>query len=122
MQQLAFELSVSIAAPFEARALTRRLAGELDPMTLDALRLVVSELVANAVKYGPGIPIRVTLDVLGPTRVHGEVLDGGDPSHPPHILARAGAHGGFGLRLVDALASAWGVRDAGAGVWFELGG
>jgi two-component sensor histidine kinase len=119
--ELAFELDVSITAPAQARAATRRLASDVDSETLFALRLVLTELVANAVKYGPGEPIRVTLELDGPSRVRGEVHDGGDPIRSPRILPRPGAHGGYGLRLVDALTTRWGVRDGSTAVWFELG-
>ena len=52
----------------------------------------------------------------------GEVVTHGDPAGAPHIHERPGAHGGYGLRLVDALSAEWGVREASTDVWFELGG
>ena len=70
----------------------------------------------------PGTPIHVELDVSAPDRVSGEVVTHGDPAGAPHIHERPGAHGGYGLRLVDALSREWGVREASTDVWFELGG
>ena len=120
--RLVFDLTVSTSAPSEARDILGALAGDLEPETLGDLRIVVSELVSNAVKYGPGTPIHVELDVSAPDRVSGEVVTQGDPAGAPHIHERPGAHGGYGLRLVDALTTAWGVHEGTTDVWFELGG
>ena len=120
--RLVVDLTVSTSAPSQARAILDALAAELDPETLGDLRIVVSELVSNAVKYGPGNPVHVELDVSAPDRVSGEVVTQGDPAGAPHIHERPGAHGGYGLRLVDALSRAWGVREGSTDVWFELRG
>ena len=98
------------------------LVADLEPETLSDLRIVVSELVSNAVKYGPGNPVHVELDVRRP-RVSGEIVNHGDPARAPRIHERPGAHGGYGMRLVDSpLHAAWGVREGSTDVWFELGG
>ena len=120
--RLVFDLTVSTRAPFQARTMLDALAADLDAETLGDLRVVVSELVSNAVKYGPGNPIHLELDVQGPTRVSGEIADHGDPARAPRIHERPGAHGGYGMRLVDSLATGWGVREGSTDVWFELGG
>jgi two-component sensor histidine kinase len=120
--RLVFDLTVSTSAPSEARAMLDALAADLEPETLGELRIIVSELVSNAVKYSPGNPVHVELDVSAPNRVGGEVANRGDPATAPHIHERPGAHGGYGLRLVDALSTAWGVREGSTDVWFELGG
>jgi two-component sensor histidine kinase len=120
--RLVFDLTVSTSAPSQARAMVDALAADLDTETMGDLRIVVSELVSNAVKYGAGDPVHVALDVSAPGRVRGEVSNRGDPASAPHIHQRPGAHGGYGLRLVDALAIAWGVREGSTDVWFELGG
>jgi anti-sigma regulatory factor (Ser/Thr protein kinase) len=120
--RLVFDLTVSTSAPAEARAMLDALAADVAPDTLGDLRIVVSELVSNAVKYGTGTPVQVELDVSAPNRVRGEVANRGDPASAPYIHERPGAHGGYGLRLVDALSRAWGVREGSPDVWFELGG
>jgi anti-sigma regulatory factor (Ser/Thr protein kinase) len=123
--RLVFDLVPGTAAPSQARTLAKRLAADVCPDMLADLRVVISELVANAVKYGPGHPIRVELDVVAPGHVRGHVADqgdGGDPAEVPHMLERPGAHGGYGLRLVAGLTNDWGVRMDGSDVWFELGG
>ena len=84
------------------------------------LRLVVTELVTNAVKYGPGRPVKLRLTVESPTSVRGEVVDDGDPTSELRMAAAPGEAGGFGLHLVDRLASRWGVYEGSTHVWFEL--
>jgi serine/threonine-protein kinase RsbW len=116
-----FDVAVSVTAASEARARVRSLAADLRPQTHADLRIVVSELVANAVKYGPGSPIRVEIEIRAPDRIRGEILDGGDSAQVPHLVARPGPAGGYGLRLVDALTSSWGVHEGSTDVWFELG-
>jgi anti-sigma regulatory factor (Ser/Thr protein kinase) len=86
---------------------------------LENARLLVSELVANAVEHvrEPGeIELRVAL-ADGVLRV--EVLDGGPGFSPPR-RAR-GSDRGWGLHFVDRLASRWAIdHDGRARVWFEL--
>jgi anti-sigma regulatory factor (Ser/Thr protein kinase) len=123
--RFAFDLAPSTAAPSQARTLARGLADGLRPEMLADLRVVVSELVANAVKYGPGGAIRVELDVVSAGHVRGRVaerLDDGYRVSEPHIVEEPGAHGGYGLRLVDGLTTEWGVGEDSKAVWFELGG
>src|SRR5829696_7434692 len=83
------------------------------------LQLVVTELTTNSVKFGPGGLIRLWLSVAPDGEVRGEIADGGaggaaiDDDRPPEA-------GGLGLRIVDALCSAW-CNPAGTGrVWFTL--
>ena len=92
-----FDLTVSTSAPAEARAILGALTTDLEAEALGDLRIVVSELVSNAVKYGPGTPIHVELDVFAPDGVRGQIADHGNPSTAPRIHERPGAHGGYGL-------------------------
>ena len=117
-----FDLTVSTSAPAEARAILGALAADLEAEALGDLRIVVSELVSNAVKYGPGTPIHLEHDNVAPHGVRGEIADHGNPSTAPRIHERPGAHGGYGLRLVDALTTSWGFHEGTTDVWFELGG
>jgi len=113
------ELAGGPTAPARARAAVDRLGGDLAPGTLHDLRLVVSELVGNAVIHGPDAPVRLRLQVDGPGRVRGEVADeGGDGTIA--IRESAGEGGGYGLRLVDRLSHRWGVHEGSTHVWFEL--
>lgn len=119
--KLTYEVEKSPRAP----ALARRAVGALDlaPGLADDVRLLVSELVTNSVKYGGDGPIR--LDALaGRAGVRIEVADGGAPRRPRLAPVGAERPGGWGLRLVEQLADRWGIEAAEARptyVWFELG-
>lgn len=92
----------------------------LDPDLDHTVCLLVSELVTNSVRHsGEGEQARIVLAArLTPDFARIEVRDGG-PGFDPDV--RHGANG-FGLRMLDALASRWGVdRDeSGTRVWFEV--
>jgi hypothetical protein len=47
------------------------------------------------------------------------VSDEGNVAVSPSPIA--GAHGGWGLRLVEQLADEWGVLEGSTKVWFRLG-
>ena len=86
----------------------------------DAAELLVSELAANAIGHAGGrfdIEVEITAQ-----RVRIEVVDGA-PAAVLAVSERPSARGGFGLRLVDALAQRWGTEtlETRKGVWFELG-
>ncbi|HET6448854.1 MAG TPA: SpoIIE family protein phosphatase [Conexibacter sp.] len=103
-----------------AVALARR-AVEADAATLsdeqlDVARLLVSELVTNAVRHGAGDEVVLVLRV-DDACARFEVHDAG--GQRPARREPRGAKGGYGLNLVASLASRWGANDA-AGVWFEL--
>jgi anti-sigma regulatory factor (Ser/Thr protein kinase) len=81
--------------------------------------LLVSELMTNAVKYGTG-PIELRLEKPGPGALRCEVADQGGGFTPVARSRPRTDVGGWGLYLVEALASSWGVRDGSTHVWFEL--
>jgi anti-sigma regulatory factor (Ser/Thr protein kinase) len=116
---LDLELAAGPLAPARARAAIDEIAGALAPALLDDLRLVVSELVANAILHGPDAPVRLRLHADGPGRVRGEVADQGRDGTIA-IRESADEGGGYGLRLVDRLAHRWGVHEGSTHVWFEL--
>ena len=106
------------AAADARRELRRRLDGTLHQDVLDALSLVVSELVTNAVMHGQGaIRFRLQLDA-GDLR--GEVIDDGGGFE--HELRTVGPHArsGRGLLIVDRLTTRWGVHEGTTHVWFEM--
>ncbi|GAC1599152.1 MAG: hypothetical protein NVS3B21_25450 [Acidimicrobiales bacterium] len=85
----------------------------------DAVKLLVSELVGNAVRHADS-DIEVVIRLLD-TAVRVEVRD--DVSSMPRLVDAADDdESGRGLAIVDALASRWGVdvRGQGKSVWFEL--
>jgi len=107
----------------EGRHALDRLEGTVDAGELDTLRLLVTELITNAVRHA-GCRTWIELGVeVYPDSVRAEVLDCGSGFQPPE---RPEPHrdrtGGWGLCLVDQLADRWGVApDDVTRVWFELG-
>lgn len=89
---------------------------------VDTARLLVTELVANAVIHGTGEVVLGILRRRQTLRV--EVSDGSTTA--PVLAERGGLReSGAGLRLVDALATRWGTgarHDGypGKTVWFVL--
>jgi len=87
----------------------------------DAL-VLVSELVTNAVQYGsPDIELRVR---VVPPEIVVSVTDAGDELPDPPEVQDLLANSGRGLRIVNALATHWGVIEndppPGKSVWFDL--
>ncbi|KUN39652.1 serine/threonine protein phosphatase [Streptomyces longwoodensis] len=103
----------------QARSLTRRtlLRWGLDAL-VDTAELLVSEVVANAVRVASR-PITLRLLRGGVLRV--EVADD-SPQVPRMRHARLHDEGGRGLFLVDRLALGWGATRVSTGkvVWFDL--
>jgi anti-sigma regulatory factor (Ser/Thr protein kinase) len=99
-----------------ARQLVRTHGTTLDSRLCDDAVLMVSELVTNAVVHGIGT-ITLRIDVqAGALRV--EVADDGEVALAPSPTT--GAHGGWGLRIVDELSDDWGVLEGSTKVWFRL--
>jgi anti-sigma regulatory factor (Ser/Thr protein kinase) len=114
-------LPKSPASAGAARELLERVRDRLPGRALEDARLLISELVANAVEHvreDGEIEVRVALED-GVLRV--EVLDPGpgfeyDPRADGDAKER-----GWGLRFAQRVASRWGKdREERARVWFEL--
>ncbi|HEX4904835.1 MAG TPA: ATP-binding protein [Acidimicrobiales bacterium] len=91
------------------------------PSMGDDVALLVSELVTNAVRHtDDGCSLEMTEMARG---VHVEVHDC-STVEPTVGRGGPGDESGRGIRLVQQLASAWGVRRrrGGKAVWFELAG
>ena len=104
-----------------ARRVLDQLDGQLDPDKLDTARLLVTEVVTNAVRHvarDGQIDLNVALrdDAL---RV--EVLDPGGGFVPRRRGPDSPMDGKWGLHLLEVLSDRWGI-DAGGRtrVWFEL--
>lgn len=120
------ELPDCTEAPSAARKALAGLSDSLDllgPGQLRDARLLVSELVANAVRYGgrTGAPVFVSVGAT-PRIVRVEVSDAGAgfdlAELGPPMPTRAG---GRGLPIVAALAARWGVEcGETTTVWFEI--
>jgi two-component sensor histidine kinase len=87
----------------------------------DTAELLVSELVTNAIMHGTG-PVTVSID-CGEDTLSVTVSDE-EPAEPLLQPERLMALGGRGLRMVESLASSWGVKprvgSPGKDVWFRL--
>lgn len=108
----------------EARRFVQEaVADGLHPQVLADALLLTNELVTNAVRHArhsSADPIDVTISLDdGVLRV--TVRDGGPGFDPAQPRERTG-EGGWGLDLLEALSSRWGVdgTEAGTDVWFEI--
>jgi anti-sigma regulatory factor (Ser/Thr protein kinase) len=103
----------------QARLFLDQLRGEVDAEVFENARLLLSELVANAVEHvreEGDLEVRFALQE-GALRV--EVFDPG-PGFEPRPRP-SGSERGWGLHFTDRLASRWDADDEGrARVWFEL--
>jgi anti-sigma regulatory factor (Ser/Thr protein kinase) len=106
-------------APSVARSFLRAWAGAtLRADQLDTARLLVSELVTNAVLHGEG---EVSLSVwLRPDALRVEVCDEGGPFAHEGPRPEPPMTGGWGLHMLSMQSSRWGVSGDSARVWFEL--
>jgi anti-sigma regulatory factor (Ser/Thr protein kinase) len=100
------------------RALGDRLLSVVEGEEMEDVKLIVSELVTNAVLHGRGqIGLRAHID---DDRVLVEVIDQGQGFE--HVVR----HVPFerlsvrGLAIVDDLASRWGIHEGTTHVWFEV--
>ncbi len=106
-------------APRHARGAIATLPG-IDERLRRDLTIVVSELVANAVRHAPPVPGgEVSLAVIrAEDAVRVEVTDPGSGFDPTPDPTRPG---GLGLVIVSHLARDWGVTDGACTiVWCEL--
>ena len=111
-------------APAQARtAVAGWLAGRVDGAIVEDVKLLVSELVTNAVRHQHARGRIEMACALAGGRVRVEVSDpGGGFDKPPVKEPPPDALGGRGLLIVDRVASRWGVtRGQPTRVWFEVG-
>lgn len=110
-------------APALARTAVDGLSHSLEPACLEDTRLIVSELVSNAVEHGSiTADAVVTLRLyLSPSLVIGAVEDeGAGVTAPPQVPHDDGVRG-WGLHLVHELADRSGFElGPPSAVWFEI--
>lgn len=105
----------------EARDHVRHALGACaDDEKLGCIELVVSELVTNSIRHGPGLPIVLRLAVDAAGDISGEVEDQGDGVIEISRRRADTAVGGLGLPLVDHLTTSWGVYPGSTHVWFRF--
>ena len=123
------EFAVSPRAPAEARRWVSDLDGDLDASVREMVMLLLSELVSNSVRHGqlvPGDHVDITVtrhDRVVRVEVHDEGLGFDLQSvYPPEPARLRHPDQGYGLALVDAMATRWGVdTNRPTTVWFEFG-
>jgi anti-sigma regulatory factor (Ser/Thr protein kinase) len=119
---IALRLSPDVRSPAEARQSLEALRVSLDDPVVDDAALLVSEIVSNSVRHASldasdAIEVRIR---GSRSMLHVDVIDPGpgferDEAHPKQD------DGGWGLWLLDHLATRWGVERGGATrVWFDL--
>jgi anti-sigma regulatory factor (Ser/Thr protein kinase) len=122
---LSIELTRDADSVRAARAALADVAHAIPPGRYNDARLLLSELVTNAVKYGGDGSVLITIRSVGAS-THFEVVDQGGG-----FAARETAEhrdrddlervGGWGLPLVESLADEWGSFEGSTHVWFRLG-
>ena len=117
-------LPIGLGAPATARAaVTRWLSGYVPPEVLDDARLLASELVTNSLGHADlseAATLRLAVQLRGGA-LRVEVRDPGASGTIAPLEPDRARGGGFGLQLVDMIATRWGVnRTGGTHVWFEL--
>jgi anti-sigma regulatory factor (Ser/Thr protein kinase) len=119
-------LELRVPARSESIAEVRRSleAIAIPPMLVEDAKLLLSELVTNSIRHsglGADDYVQITADWFG-ARLRVTVHDRPPSTAPASIAATirpvAGAASGWGLFLVDRLASRWGTDEV--GYWFEL--
>ncbi|HEV2638533.1 MAG TPA: ATP-binding protein [Actinocrinis sp.] len=87
-----------------------------EPAVTEVVTLLASEVLTNAVLYGPP-PVEVRVHLVG-ERVRVSVIDS---TTAPPVMREGDATGGWGLHLVERGAVDWGYHLHGPGkcVWFE---
>jgi LuxR family transcriptional regulator, maltose regulon positive regulatory protein len=120
-ETVVLELGPVPAAAAAGRGFVREVCGRWELAGLaEPAALVVNELVTNAVVHA-GTALELRVERLG-RRLEVAVHDQ-DPNLPPVQAARDGTGRGFGLLIVDRVATDWGVRPGPGGgktVWCVL--
>ena len=117
---LTFDIPRDRAAPAAARHAVDSVQGTVADDLIPDVKLLVSELVSNAVKYGGEGALGLHIDARGPRKLRVEVIDQGAGFVPVARDRRATDVGGWGLHLVQTLSDRWGVYEGSTHVWFEI--
>lgn len=107
-------------APRSARRAVEQFAETLDRSLVPDVKLLVSELVTNSVKYGGEGELHLQMCSDHDAHIRIEVVDQGSGFIPVARDRPATAAGGWGLHLVETLADRWGVHEGSTHVWFEI--
>lgn len=104
----------------QARRFALEALGELPGELAASVELMVSELATNCIRHARTHFDLTVRRAAGEIRVEATDYGGGEPAIP---AAEAADMSGRGLRIIETLADAWGVRRTRAGgktVWFTV--
>jgi anti-sigma regulatory factor (Ser/Thr protein kinase) len=118
--QVSFDIDRDRTAPAAARRAVEEFGDALDASVVPDVKLLVSELISNSVKYGRDGQVTLILRSEDPHHVHVEVVDQGVGFVPVARDRPKTEPGGWGLHMVEALTQRWGVREGSTHVWFEI--
>jgi anti-sigma regulatory factor (Ser/Thr protein kinase) len=122
LSEIKLRLRPDADSPAEARRSLEALLPGLNDLLVDDAVLLVSEIVSNSVRHASldetdAIEVRIR---GSRSKLRVDVMDPGPGFDPEHVLPSE-QEGGWGLRLLDRLATRWGVeRNDMTRVWFEL--
>lgn len=117
--RVTLDLPVGTDAPSAARHALDAIQHGFDPELEYTVKLLISELVSNSVKHCGVGSVQVEIEATGGS-VRVDVIDVGPAFVPGPRTAEPDAEGGWGLVLVDQLATRWGSVHQSAHVWFEI--
>jgi anti-sigma regulatory factor (Ser/Thr protein kinase) len=115
-----FDIPRDPTAPGAARRAIDDLGDRIAPDIAPDVKLLVSELITNSVKYGGEGAVTLKVETDDPRRLRVEVVDEGTGFVPVARNRPATEVGGWGLHLVQTLSSRWGVYEGSTHVWFEI--
>jgi len=118
-QQLTVDIARDRTAPSAARRAVETFHA-IAPDVVPDVKLLVSELISNSVKYGREGAVQLIMRSEDPSHVHVEVVDQGVGFVPAARDRPKTEPGGWGLHLVEALTQRWGVHEGSTHVWFEI--
>ena len=98
------------------------LSDGLEPARLDDARLLLTELIANAIQHG-NLDAADRISVVFRRRGDGIVVEVADPGDGVPGTVEPGSGSGWGLTLLARLADDWGLEprsDGGTLAWFRL--
>lgn len=107
-------------APGSARRAVEQFSHGIDPDLVPDVKLLVSELITNSVKYGGDGEVHLQMQSEHPRHIRVEVVDQGAGFIPVARDRPVTDVGGWGLHLVETLANRWGVHEGSTHVWFEI--
>ena len=121
--QAELRLPPELTTPAYARAAVAAMSSGLPEEVVSDIKLLTTELVTNALKHATVQSEQIIVRLVLRDGVRVEVMDQGPPFDPRPVRPDPGSTTGWGLFIVDAVATSWGVEPEGRGkkVWFEIG-